>query len=72
VPELLECNAVIAVVDDDPSVRRGLERLIRSMGWNAKSLVRARFRRHNPGSRIRKEAAVPIDDVSFRKACTRR
>ncbi|MBL8291407.1 MAG: response regulator transcription factor [Bryobacterales bacterium] len=28
-----QSSAIIAVVDDDPSVRRGLERLIRSMGW---------------------------------------
>ena len=30
-----EPKAVIAVVDDDPSVRNGLERLIRSYGWKA-------------------------------------
>jgi FixJ family two-component response regulator len=28
--ELQESDAVIAIVDDDPSVRRGLQRLIRS------------------------------------------
>ena len=33
--ELRVSEVVIAVVDDDPSVRRGLERLIRSVGWQA-------------------------------------
>ena len=28
-------DAVVAVVDDEPLVRKGLERLIRSMGWDA-------------------------------------
>jgi FixJ family two-component response regulator len=36
-----EYNAVIAIVDDDPSVRRGLERLIRSMGWKAETFASA-------------------------------
>ncbi len=39
--EFLECKAVIAVVDDDPSVRRGLERLIRSVGWKAETFASA-------------------------------
>ena len=39
--ESTECNAVIAVVDDDPSVRRGLERLIRSVGWKAETFASA-------------------------------
>jgi FixJ family two-component response regulator len=30
-PELPEFSTVIAIVDDDPSVRRGLERLIQSV-----------------------------------------
>ena len=34
-------DAIIAIVDDDPSVRRGLERLIRSAGWNAESFASA-------------------------------
>jgi FixJ family two-component response regulator len=34
-------QAVIAIVDDDPSVRRGLERLIRSMGWKAETFASA-------------------------------
>jgi FixJ family two-component response regulator len=34
-------NAVIAIVDDDPSVRRGLERLIRSVGWQAETFESA-------------------------------
>jgi len=28
-----ESDAIIAIVDDDPSVRQGLQRLIRSAGW---------------------------------------
>lgn len=32
---------IIAIVDDDPSVRRGLERLIRSMGWQAETFASA-------------------------------
>jgi FixJ family two-component response regulator len=40
-PEPRESNAVIAIVDDDPSVRKGLERLIRSLGWQAETFVSA-------------------------------
>jgi FixJ family two-component response regulator len=36
-----ETDAVIAIVDDDPSVRKGLERLIRSMGWRAETFSSA-------------------------------
>ena len=36
-----EPKAVIAIVDDDPSVRQGLERLIRSMGWNTETFASA-------------------------------
>jgi FixJ family two-component response regulator len=34
-------DAVIAIVDDDPSVRQGLERLIRSVGWKAETFASA-------------------------------
>src|SRR5690242_21347869 len=37
VRELQESVEIIAIVDDDPSVRRGLERLIRSVGWKAET-----------------------------------
>ena len=40
-PESRESNAVIAIVDDDPSVRKGLERLIRSAGWQAETFASA-------------------------------
>jgi FixJ family two-component response regulator len=40
-PELPEGHAVIAVVDDDPSVRQGLDRLIRSVGWKAETFASA-------------------------------
>ena len=36
-----QSKAVIAVVDDDPSVRKGLERLIRSLGWQAETFASA-------------------------------
>ena len=36
-----ESNALIAIVDDDPSVRRGLQRLIRSAGWKAETFASA-------------------------------
>jgi len=36
-----EPEPVIAIVDDDPSVRRGLQRLIRSAGWKAETFASA-------------------------------
>ena len=39
--ELQESDAIIAIVDDDPSVRRGLTRLIRSVGWKAETFASA-------------------------------
>ena len=36
-----ESDALIAIVDDDPSVRRGLQRLIRSVGWKAETFASA-------------------------------
>jgi len=39
--ELQESDAIIAIVDDDPSVRRGLQRLIRSAGWKAETFATA-------------------------------
>jgi len=44
-----ECNAVIAIVDDDLSVRRSLQRLIRSAGWNAESFASAQEFLARPG-----------------------
>lgn len=35
--ELRESDATVAIVDDDPSVRKGLERLIRSLGWKTET-----------------------------------
>lgn len=34
-------EAIIAIVDDDPSVQRGLQRLIRSVGWKATTFASA-------------------------------
>ena len=39
--ESRQSDAVIAIVDDDPSVRKGLERLIRSLGWQAETFASA-------------------------------
>ena len=39
--QLREPEAVIAIVDDDPSVQRGLQRLIRSAGWKAETFASA-------------------------------
>jgi FixJ family two-component response regulator len=36
-----ESDALIAIVDDDPSVRRSLQRLIRSAGWKAETFASA-------------------------------
>ena len=46
-----ESKAVIAIVDDDPSVREGLESLLRSAGWRVETFASAqeflaRRRRH--------------------------
>jgi FixJ family two-component response regulator len=40
-PDPVQSKPVIAVVDDDPSVRQGLERLIRSFGWKAETFASA-------------------------------
>jgi FixJ family two-component response regulator len=37
VRELQDADTTIAIVDDDPSVRKGLERLIRSVGWKTET-----------------------------------
>jgi FixJ family two-component response regulator len=39
--EVREPDEVIAIVDDDPSVREGLKSLIRSAGWRAETFVSA-------------------------------
>jgi FixJ family two-component response regulator len=40
---------VVAIVDDDPSVRRGLARLIRSVGWKAEAFASAQEFLDRPG-----------------------
>ena len=37
--ELQQSDAIIAIVDDDPSVRKGLQRLIRSAGWKVEAFA---------------------------------
>ena len=39
--ELRETEPIVAIVDDDPSVRRGLQRLIRSAGWKSETFASA-------------------------------
>jgi FixJ family two-component response regulator len=39
--EQQESDALVAIVDDDPSVRRGLQRLIRSAGWKVETFASA-------------------------------
>jgi FixJ family two-component response regulator len=39
--ESRQSDAVVAIVDDDLSVRKGLERLIRSLGWQAQTFASA-------------------------------
>jgi FixJ family two-component response regulator len=46
-----ESDAVIAIVDDDPSVRQGLQRLIRSAGWKAETFASAQEFLDRPGTK---------------------
>jgi FixJ family two-component response regulator len=48
--ESREQDAIIAIVDDDRSVRRGLERLIRSAGWKAETFASAQEFLARPGA----------------------
>ena len=45
-----EFEAVIAIVDDDPWSRDGLQRLIRSAGWRAETFISAREFLARPGA----------------------
>ena len=45
-----EFEAVIAIVDDDPWSRDGLQRLIRSAGWRAETFISAREFLARPGT----------------------
>ena len=45
-----ESEAVIAIVDDDPWVRDGLQRLIRSAGWRAETFASAQDFLSRPGT----------------------
>ena len=45
-----ESEAVIAIVDDDPWVRDGLQRLIRSAGWRAETFASAQDFLARPGT----------------------
>ena len=50
---------LIAIVDDDPSARQGLQRLVRSMGWKAETFASAQeFLAH---ARIEPPSCVVLD-----------
>ena len=49
-PEPRQSRAIIAIVDDDPSVRKGLERLIRSVGWKTETFASAQEFLARPGT----------------------
>jgi len=57
--EVRESDAIIAIVDDDPSVRKGLERLIRSSGWKTESFGSAQEFLASP--RINAPTCVVLD-----------
>jgi FixJ family two-component response regulator len=48
--QMPESKTVIAIVDDDPSVRKSLERLIRSVGWKAETFASAQEFLARPGT----------------------
>ena len=45
-----QADAIIAIVDDDPSAREGLETLIRSAGWSVETFVSAQEFLRRPGA----------------------
>src|SRR3974390_2911620 len=49
-PHSLECDAVIAIVDDDPSAREGLSSLIRSVGLQVETFASAQEFLARPGA----------------------
>ena len=49
-PDVRECKAIIAIVDDDPWARDGLHRLIRSVGWRAEAFASAQEFLARPGA----------------------
>ena len=51
-PQLRESKAFIAIVDDDPSVREGLESLIRSAGWRVETFGSAQEFLARPGAEV--------------------
>jgi FixJ family two-component response regulator len=54
-----ESDALIAIVDDDPSARQGLQRLVRSVGWKAETFASAQeFLAH---ARIEPPSCVVLD-----------
>jgi len=49
-PQLPESDAMIAIVDDDPSVREGLRSLLRSAGWRVETFASAQEFLARPGT----------------------
>jgi FixJ family two-component response regulator len=48
--ESRESNAIVAIVDDDPSAREGLQSLIESAGWRAETFASAQEFLARPGA----------------------
>jgi FixJ family two-component response regulator len=59
VRELQESDTTIAIVDDDPSVRKGLERLIRSLGWKTETFGSAQ--EFLAGARTESPSCIVLD-----------
>ena len=57
--QLAESDVIIAIVDDDPWARDGLEALVRSAGWQAEAFASAREFLARPG--VQKPGCLVLD-----------
>src|SRR4030095_13354762 len=63
-----ESDAIIAIVDDDPSARQGLQRLVRSVGWKAETFASAQeFLAH---ARIEPPSCGPVAIAGGHMKCS--
>ena len=58
-PQLAESDVIIAIVDDDPWARDGLQALVRSAGWRAEAFASAREFLARPG--VEKPVCLVLD-----------
>ena len=58
-PQLAESDVIIAIVDDDPWARDGLQALVRSAGWRAEAFASAREFLGRPG--VEKPGCLVLD-----------